>query len=70
MTSKEQDLKTIRSEFEGREAGVADLMELYERIEGVYVRASAATLPVDVTKTSNSTNQVGIRDAHLGRDSN
>ena len=66
MTTKEQDLKTIRAEFEGREAGVADLMELYERIEGVYAQASAATLPVDVTKTSNSTNHIGTRDAHLG----
>ena len=38
-----------------REPGVAELMELYERIERVYAPAFAAALPFEESATSDST---------------
>ena len=40
-----------------REPGVAELMELYERIARVYAPASAAALPFEESLTSDSTNR-------------
>ena len=55
----------------GREPGVAELMELYERIERVYAPASAA-LPFEASATSDSTNPANrVRsNACVGRNSN
>ena len=70
MTTMEHDAPAAGHELERREAGVSDLMELYERIEATYVRASAAAIPFQVTQTSDSTNPDAISNAYLGRDSN
>ena len=69
MTTMEQDTLAAH-ELEMREAGVSDLMELYERIEATYVRAATATIPFQITQTSDSTNPEAISNAYLGRDSN
>ena len=65
-TTEDQERELLVGGFEGREAGVADLMELYQRIEGVYVRASASAPGSEVVYTSDSTNIVERVDAHLG----
>ena len=66
-TTIDQEREMLVGEFEDREAGVADLMELYERIENVYVRASASAPDTEVAYTSDSTNiAVERADAHLG----
>ena len=68
MTTRDQELESLRYEFENREAGVADLMELYEKVEDVYVQAAASLSDIEAVHTSNSTNMVKA-DAYLGRDS-
>ena len=67
MIENERVLKEI-----GREPGVAELMELYERIERVYAPASAAALPFGASATSDSTNRTNrVRsNAYVGRNSN
>ena len=66
-TTIDQEREMLEGEFEDREAGVADLMELYEKIENVYVRASASAPDTEVVYTSDSTNIALERaDAHLG----
>ena len=66
-TTIDQEREMLEGEFEDREAGVADLMELYEKIENVYVRASASAPDTEVVYTSDSTNiSVERADAHLG----
>lgn len=64
MSENERILKEIK-----REPGVAELMELYERIERVYAPASAAALPFEESATSNSTNRARA-NAYVGRNSN
>ncbi len=66
MTTKDQERESLVDEFENREAGVADLMELYERIENVYVQASASVPDSEIVYTSDSTNIDGRVDAHMG----
>ena len=68
MATKDQELESIGSEMERRETGVADLMELYEKVEDVYVRASASIADSRVTYTSDSTNVVEPH-AYIGQDS-
>lgn len=65
-TTKDEEKETLVGSFEYREAGVADLMELYEKIEDVYVRASASAVESEVAYASNSTNIAARADAHLG----
>ena len=60
MTTKEQEMESLEVEFEKQEAGVADLMEFYERVEEIYVRASAAVFESDVVYSSDSTNMPGL----------
>ena len=69
MTAKNQELQSIEAEFVVSEAGVTDLMELYETIEDVYGRASVSMSGSGAVYTSNSTNIARI-DAYLGRDPN
>ena len=42
MTTKDQEMESLEVEFEKQEAGVADLMEFYEKVEDIYVQASAS----------------------------
>ena len=65
MTIQERENERLQGEFERREAGVADMMELYDKVEAVYVRASASIVESDTVYTSDSTNGVR-RNAYLG----
>lgn len=65
MTIQERESERLQGEFERREAGVADMMELYDKVEAVYVRASASIAESDAVYTSDSTNEMR-RDAYLG----
>ena len=64
MAENERVLNKIK-----REPGVAELMELYERIERVYAPASVAALPFEESATSDSTSRART-NAHVGRNSN
>lgn len=64
MADSERVLKEVK-----REPGVAELMELYERIERVYAPASAAALRFEESATSNSTNRARA-NAYVGRNPN
>ena len=66
MTTERQDLESLGTEFEAREAGVTDLMEFYEKVEGIYVDASAFMAEAKGTYVTDSTNAVRA-DADLGR---
>ena len=69
MSTREHELASLREEFENREAGVAELMELYEKVEDIYVHAAATIPEGEVISTSDSTSMV-MADAYLGQDSN
>ncbi len=56
MTSPDEEKESLVAEFEEREAGVGDLMELYDLVEAVYVAASASLGDSQVGYTSDSTN--------------
>ena len=68
MTTREQELGSLREEFESREAGVAELMEFYEKVEKIYLRAALSVSQSDAVYTSDSTNMVRP-NAYLGRNS-
>lgn len=55
MASKNQENLDLVKQLETREAGVADLLEFYTRVEKVYSAASRAS-EEPLTVTSNSTN--------------
>ena len=69
MTTERQDPESLGTEFEAREAGVTDLMEFYEKVEGIYVDASAFMSENNDNDISDSTNKVRT-DADLGRIAN
>ena len=62
------EVDSMQSQVEGTVPGVADLMQMYEAIEDVYVKATDSMFGPGTTYTSNSTN-VERSDAHVGRDS-
>ena len=68
MTTKPQELESLGTEFGAHEAGVAELMEFYEKVEGIYVEASAFMSEDNDNDNyiSDSTNLVKT-DADLGR---
>lgn len=53
-------MESLGTEFEKQEAGVADLMEFYERVEEIYVRASVSVSESEVVYSSDSTNMTGL----------
>ena len=55
MATKDQEKEALVGKFEGREAGVADLMEFYERVERAYARASSSMATSEVAYTSDWT---------------
>ena len=65
MSTSEHELEYLREEFEKREAGVAELMELYEKVERVYAEAAASMTENEGVYTSDSTDVVKPV-AHLG----
>ena len=68
MMTKDQEMESLADAFEENEAGVADLMELYERVESVYAQASASISDHQAVYTSDSTN-IARSNAHVGRNS-
>jgi len=60
MKTKDQELDSLISN-QKKEAGVAELMELYERIDRVYSRAAAAVDTRESAHTSDSTSQSRMR---------
>ena len=68
MSTDNQELLSLLGQYPTHEAGVADLMELYEKIEGIYVISSAQSSEIDMGHTTNSTN-VSRNYADLGQDS-
>ena len=69
MTTKEREMESLEVEFEKQEAGVADLMEFYEKVEDIYVQASSSVSESEAVYSSDSTNMTRP-NAYLGRDSN
>lgn len=57
MTADNETRDNLSRQFEDNEPGVSDLLELYERIEAVYVAASQASSEIQYAITSNSTNR-------------
>jgi hypothetical protein len=57
MASREKGRQDLTAEFEAREAGVADLFQLYARLESVYAAASKALEENIASMASNSANQ-------------
>ncbi len=68
MTAKDQEMEELVAALEERDAGVADLMALYKRVEDIYIQASASLSDSNAVYTSDSTNIVRS-NAYLGRDS-
>lgn len=60
LSTKDQELGSLMAETE-KEAGVADLMELYEKIDRVYSRAAAAAYQSESAHTSDSTSQATVQ---------
>jgi len=58
MTTREQEKTAMTESFAAHEVGVAEALELYLRIEGIYAEASQAVAEEEVSYTSDSTNQV------------
>jgi len=69
LTTKEREMESLEVEFEKQEAGVADLMEFYEKVEKIYIQASASVSESEIVYSSDSTNMTRP-NAYLGRDSN
>ena len=56
MSAREQEMETLKQEGKKREAGVAELVELYKRIEPFYARAVRRARPARKVFMSDSTN--------------
>ena len=66
MTTRQQELESLGTEFEKREAGFAELTEFYEKVEAIYAQASAFMSEGRGSFISDSTKTVRA-DADLGR---
>jgi len=67
VAGKDTENEAMREQLEKREAGVAELLEFYARVEEVYVSASRASEEGYTVTTSNSTNLSNLgRYANLG----
>ncbi len=56
MSNNYETPDDLVQQFEDKEAGVAELMELYENIEAIYVKALHASSETPNAVTSNSAN--------------
>ena len=61
----EADMDSLRLRFEEAEAGVTDLMEFYDIVEGIYSEASGSPYTYEVVYASDTAN-IGAYYAHLG----
>lgn len=66
MSDLELEKQSIQDEFEEHEAGVAEMMEFYEKVAPIYARAAAAIAENHPVYTSDSTD-IRRADAYLGR---
>jgi len=66
MRDIESEKQSMQDEFEERQAGVAEMMEFYDKVAPIYARAAAAIAEPPLDYTSDSTD-TGSPDAHLGR---
>jgi hypothetical protein len=55
----------LKAGFEEAEAGVAELMEYYDAVEGIYAEASASMYTHEVVYASDTT-EIGAYYAHMG----
>ncbi len=55
-TNRDQERQELVQRLEEREAGISDLIEVYERLESAYIKASQALFKTPVATTSNTTN--------------
>ncbi len=62
MASREEAHRALAEEYEAREAGVADVLQFYARLEGVYAAASKALEENITSMASNSANQTHHAD--------
>ncbi len=56
MITKDKEKEEILERFENKEAGVAELLEFYARVEAIYVSSSKVLEETQVAMTSNTTN--------------
>jgi len=56
MTIRDIENKEIQRELENADAGVADLLAFYDKVEGIYVSASQASPYVPSVTASSATN--------------
>ena len=56
MPTNDEQLEALSEDFVAHEAGVAEVLELYLRIEDIYVQASAASVEEEPAYMSDSTN--------------
>ena len=61
MPTAEEEREALVRSGETREAGVADLLSFFARIEGVYAAASRALEENPVGSTTNATNPTRAR---------
>ena len=55
MGANGRELEALEADLERREIGVTDLMELYEKVESIYVQASSSVPESEVVRVSDST---------------
>ena len=57
MTNSVEAMAELTHQYEEREAGIIDLLDLYESIEAIYSAAAEASSETPLATTSNSTNR-------------
>ena len=62
---QEQEIESLRAAFCEAEAGVAELMEYYDTVEGIYMEASASMYAHEVVYATDTTD-IGAYYAHMG----
>ena len=56
MLTKDQEQEELVNELDSREAGVAEVIEMYRRIEEIYVEASEVVASNEDAYTTDTTN--------------
>ena len=56
MLTKDQEQEELVNELDSREAGVAEVLEMYRRVEEIYVAASEVVASNEDSYTTDTTN--------------
>ena len=56
MLTKDQEQEELVNELDSREAGVAEVIEMYRRVEEIYVAASEVVASNEDSYTTDTTN--------------